>query len=247
MRRLRDVFYVNGYFEENHYFYYGMEFKEFIKYCPDKLENILITDGGYLAASGFNYEWWMETAQGNADIQELAREDIYGQGNFHWIDFKSEDDLNGCTPQEKAEVLYLSHFGTPVAAPFFDSIGNNFVYLAHDDGWVCKLYCRSMGIMKDIIGNKIVDAISTNKRRIIAPMDEDIKVQLLEMTREGLLVDLSEIFVHNSRINIRVYSIGKYRDMDAMYNELSVHKARAKCSGYLEHYKKKWTLELNYK
>ena len=86
MRRLRDVFYINANLEEQYFIYYGMEFHEFIQYCPVNLENLLITDGQYIA-NGFNDHWFFETAVGKEGILELAREDIYGLGNFHWIDY----------------------------------------------------------------------------------------------------------------------------------------------------------------
>jgi hypothetical protein len=137
MRRIRDVFYVNANFNENYFLYYGMEFKEFIKHNPMRIENILVTEGNCIA-NNFNRSWFLETANGKDDILELSKEDIYGLGSFHWIDYKNEVDLNSCTPEEKAEVLYLSHFGKPLNSPFFTRINNTFVYLAHDDGWCCK-------------------------------------------------------------------------------------------------------------
>ena len=53
MRRIRDVFYINANFNENYFMYYGMEFKEFIKHNPMNIENILITEGNYIA-NNFN-------------------------------------------------------------------------------------------------------------------------------------------------------------------------------------------------
>lgn len=37
-----DVFYINASFNKNYFQYYGMEFKEFIKYIPIMVENILM-------------------------------------------------------------------------------------------------------------------------------------------------------------------------------------------------------------
>jgi hypothetical protein len=105
MRKLRDVFYVSANFNEKFYIYYGMEFKEFVKYNSAKLENILITDGNYIA-NNFNRDWFLENANGYENLLELCKQDIYGLGNFHWIDYDDETALNNCSPQEKAEVLY---------------------------------------------------------------------------------------------------------------------------------------------
>jgi hypothetical protein len=240
MRRIRDVFYINANFKENYFLYYGMEFKEFIKCSPIELENILLTDG--ISTNSFNRSWILETANGKEDILELSKEDIYGLGNFHWIDYNNEVDLNNCTPEEKAEVLYLSHFGKPLKTPFFNRINNNFAYLAHDDGWYCKLYCKDMLSFKDIIANKIIDSFSTNKRRKIYPINEDIKDELFELTKKGLLIDFSNIYRDSQCISLNYYTIGHYEDMDEMYNNLERNKSKADIKGTIQHKNKKWKI-----
>lgn len=137
---------------------------------------------------------------------------------------------------------YLSHFGKPLKSPFFDRINNNFVYLAHDDGWFCKLYCRDMSVFKEIIVNKIIDSLSTNKRRKIYPMDEETKNQLLELTGKGLVIDFSKIFRDNRSISLNFYVIGHFSDMDEMYNDLERHKHRASLKGYIEPSSKSWKI-----
>lgn len=241
MRRIRDVFYINANFNENYFLYYGMEFREFIKYNPIRIENILVTDGNYIT-NNFNRSWFLETANGRNDIFELSNEDIYGLGNFHWIDYNDEAALNNCTPQEKAEVLYLSHFGKPLNLPFFNRINNNFVYLAHDDGWFCRLYCKDMSIFKDIITNKIMDSFCTNNRRKIYPISEDIKNEIFELTKKGLLIYFSNMYKDNKCISLNYYAIGHYEDMDEMYNNLSRNKSRADIKGTIEHKNKTWKI-----
>ncbi len=239
MRRTRDIFYINAEFNKNYFIYYGMEFQEFIRYIPISLNNILITDGNYITTN-FNRSWLLETANGKEDILELSKEDIYDLGNFHWIDYNNEVDLNNCTPEERAEILYLSHFGKPLQSPFIDRINNNFVYLAHDDGWFCKLYCKDMSVFKEIIANKIIDSVSTNKRRKIYPMDEDVKNQIFELTNKGLLIDFSNIYRDNKCIGLNYYTIGHYEDMDEMYNNFKRNKQRANIKGNIKHRNKTW-------
>lgn len=242
MRRLRDVFYINANFEENYFVYYGMEFYEFVRHCPIPIENLLIVEGEYVAEH-FNNNWYFETANGQEEISELAQQDIYSLGNFHWIDYNSEENLNSCTPEERAEVLYLSHFCKPLKTPFFDRIQNNFVYLAHDDGWYCKLYCRDMPVFADIIANKITASISANTRRKIYPMDAETKTKILELTKEGLLIDFTSIYKENKRTGLLFYTIGRFQDMDEMYNNLEKHKQNASHRGSIEQCNKVWKIE----
>lgn len=242
MRRLRDIFYISANFNKKFFIYYGMEFKEFVKYNSVKMENILITDGNYIA-NNFNRDWFLETANGYENILELCKEDIYGLGNFHWIDYNDETALNNCSSQEKAEVLYLSHFGNPLKSPFFHKLNNEFFYLAHDDGWFCKLFCKDMLVFGDIIANKIIDSFAIkNKRRKIYPMIEDIKNKIFELTKEGILIDFSDIYTDKKCICVDFYTIGHYENMDEMYNNLERNKKRASIKGTIEHKNKTWKI-----
>ncbi|MFL0267979.1 hypothetical protein [Candidatus Clostridium radicumherbarum] len=238
MRKLRDVFYINANIEKQYTIFYGMEFKEFIKCNPTKIDNILITDGKFIG-NNFNYNWWLETVNGDG-FSELCKEDLYGLGNFHWIDYKNEIDLDNCTPEEKAEVLYLSHFGEPLKTPFIDRINNNFFYLAHDDGWFCKLYCRDISAIREVISNKIIESVTTNKKRKIYPIDNEVKNKLFELVQKGLLIDFSNIYRDDKAININFYVIGEYHNMDEMYNNLERNKSRASTRGRIEHKNKAW-------
>lgn len=238
MRKLRDVFYINANIREQYYIFYGMEFKEFIKCNPIKIDNILITDGKFVG-SNFNYNWWLETVNEDG-FSELCKEDLYGLGNFHWIDYKNEIELDNCTPEEKAEVLYLSHFGKPLKTPFIDRINNNFFYLAHDDGWFCKLYCRDMSCIRELISNKIIESVTINKKRRIYPIDDEVKDKLFELVQKGLLIDFSNIYRDDKVINIKFYVIGEYHNMDEMYNNLERNKCRASITGGIEQKNKSW-------
>ena len=148
--------------------------------------------------------------------------------------------LNNCTPEEKAEVLYLSHFVEPLKTAFNDRINNNYFYLAHDDGWLCKLYCREMSVFKEIISNKIIESVITNNKRKIYPMDVEVKDKLYELVPKGLLIDFSNIYRDRKVIYINFYVIGEYHDMDEMYNNLERNKSRASISGRIEHKNKAW-------
>jgi hypothetical protein len=44
LRRLRDVFYINAFPENNEIVYYGMELREFVKYAPVELSQLPATE-----------------------------------------------------------------------------------------------------------------------------------------------------------------------------------------------------------
>ena len=144
---------------------------------------------------------------------------------------------------EIAELLYLGHMFKPVNNPFFDKIQNRFAYLVHDDGWFCRLYCREYTDFQEIIANKIVGEVSTSKRRKIYPISEEIKQQLMNIAENGLLIDFNNMLRFSNSIEIPIYSIGKFLDMDEMYNDLQRHTSRATYSAALIHKNKKWIID----
>ena len=241
MRRLRDVFYVNANADEGYYEYYGMEFSEFLRYCPLPIPRILFLDPP-LYSEPVNQSMFMSTMDEQA-IADLARQGAYHLGNFHWMDYASEEGLARCTEQEKAEILYLNHYCNPLHTAFFTSVGNRFVYLAHDDGWFCRLYCKDMAVFGEIIANKIIGHFATNKRRKMHPIGDCIKTQLLEWAKGGLLIDFADARTYQSHCGLHFYEIGRYTDMDDMYHNLDQKKQAAKRNGWLEQTNKVWKMD----
>lgn len=149
-------------------------------------------------------------------------------------------NLNLC---EIAELLYLGHMFKPVKSPFFERIGNRYAYLAYDDGWFCRLYLRYYYDFQEILANKIIHTVSKSKRRKIYPLSEELQKQLLSLAVNGLLIDFSDVLIGDKFIEIPIYTIGKFLDMDEMYNDLKRHIGRSKYSARLVHKNKNWKID----
>lgn len=240
MRKLRDVFYVNADFENNCFTCYELLFSEFIQYCPDSIDNILLLDP-MIRPHPVNQHLFMTTLNRDA-INEMSKQDVYEYGDFLWMDYRDEESLNRCTEQEKAEILYLSKYWVPLKSPFFNSIGNRYVYLAHDDGWLCKLYCRDKTAFIEFLANKITGFFATNKRRKLYPIGEEIKTRLLEWAGEGLLIDFRNA-VKRGSYQLSFSVIGKFIDMDEMYHTVDSMKNVARKGGWMEMSSKRWKME----
>ncbi len=238
MRKLRDVFYINAFPQNKEVVYYGLEFKDFIRFLPVELRNILLLESEYYGA-GYKVKYKLETVN-KEEMQEFLKEDICGYGNFCWVDYNELEDVKSLEPFEVAELLYLGHMFSPVKSPFFDKLQNKYAYLAHDDGW---FYYKNYEDIAEIIGNKAIDMVSTSKRRKIYPMSNDLKIKLLSLAEEGLLLDFSNILKLDKSIELPIYTIGKFLDMDEMYNDLKRHIGRARYSAKLVHKKNGWTIE----
>lgn len=241
MRRLRDVFYINAFPDNNELVYYGMQLDEFIKCTPVEINKLLILEGEYFGR-GFSSKVKLHAVE-NDEMEEFLDEDIYGYGDFAWVDFENREDLEKLEPMELAELLYLGHMFKPIYSPFFEKIQNRYAYLAHDDGWFCRLYCKEYSDFQEIICNKIINTVSTSKRRKIYPFSNDVKKELLNLANDGLLIDFNNFAKCDKSIEVPIYTIGKFLDMDEMYNNLQRNISRASYSAYLVHKNKKWDIK----
>ena len=241
MRRLRDVFYINAFPENKEIVYYGMQLNEFLKCTPVEINKLLILEGEYFGR-GFRSKTKLQVVE-NDEMEEFLGEDIYSYGNFAWVDFEDRDNLEKLEPIEIAELLYLGHMFKPINSPFFEKIQNRYAYLAHDDGWFCRLYCKEYSDFQEIICNKIINTVSTSKRRKIYPFSKEVKEELLNLSKDGLLIDFNNFIKYEKSIEVPIYTIGKFLDMDEMYNNLQANISRAKYSAYLVHKNKKWVID----
>jgi hypothetical protein len=240
MRKLRDVFYINSYPQENYVKYYGMQLNEFIQCCPINLHNLLLIKSE-IYANHFNSNISFQFLDMD-EIKEYENGKEIGLGDFCFVNFNNEKNLDLLTPDEIAELLYLGHKFKPLKSPFFQKLNNQFTYLSHDDGWFCKLYCKDFNSFAKIIGNKIFSETSKIKRKKINPLDDLLNTQLLTISENGLLIDFCNTIKFERIIEIPIYAIGKFDNMDKMYNDLNKHIDQCKYSARLCYKKNIWSL-----
>jgi hypothetical protein len=140
MKKSRMQIYVNAALEENKAIYTGITFAEFIKYLPSPIENLMLLMGGSsVLFVETESERGLELFEGRELVDKLTRENLYSLGNFCFTDYAHLGGTKYLSEEQIAELLYLSHMFKPLKLPFFEPLQNRFAYLAHDDGWYCKL------------------------------------------------------------------------------------------------------------
>lgn len=241
MRKLRDIVYIHTNEDEKSALYYGIGFKEFIAALPSRLNNLLLLKHEY-SRSSMSSNCFLDYVNCE-QIKHLAEQDIYMYGDFCWVDFQHESDLDLLEPTEIAELLFLGHVHRPLVSPFFEKLNNRFAYCAHDDAWRCRLYCRDLSEFAQVIANILISAVSTSKRQIIYPIPDEIKHKLLKLSKDGLLIDFHNVMKVERRIIIPIYTIGEHNDMDDMYNNVNRYIGSANKKAWLVHTKKSWYLE----
>lgn len=138
------IIYINSDIQNHEFIYTGIVFSEFIAYIENPIQNLLLLKANYLKE---NIVHNFEIVEGLAAINRFANEDIYDYGDFCFVDFE-DGTLDNLSSQQIAELLYLAHMFTPLKSPYFESLHNRFAYLAHDDGFFGKIYCRKRDKLK---------------------------------------------------------------------------------------------------
>ncbi len=222
----RELIYVHMNQPEKFTLTYGIEFTEFLKGLPVKLSNLLLLRHNF-ADGHFNMHTMLEYVDLEM-IPKISDEDVYGYGDFCWIDFEEEDNLDQLNGQELAELLYLGHVKDHLRSPFFGKINNQIVYLAHDDGWYNKTYYRSWNDFYFMLGTTISEKLnnkkekfnfSLRKKKIIPPVPTEIIESFTSNMKEGIAFSI-ELSVRNRlQIEIPIWIMGDFYDMDAMLEE----------------------------
>jgi hypothetical protein len=235
MKKARTKIYVKATPERNEVVFSGIEFAEFINYLPSPVENLLLMKGDY---RGNKREYNFELLEGKAFVEKLATEDIRSFGDFSFIDYQAAGAAASLNGQQVAEILYMAHLGKPLKSPFFEPLQNRFAYLAHDDGWYCKLYCRELNHFLSVVFAKTVNGTGF-------PVPKTSSAALEELSRlsiYGILIDLDDRFAKKGTVETIIYTVGEYSDMDKVLNNIQQMKHNASQISNLHCSKGEWAI-----
>ncbi|BBI35099.1 oxalate:formate antiporter [Cohnella abietis] len=236
----RDVVYMIYSEEERSITASGIEFNEFVDSLTMGLNNVLLLSSGYTGAdfhSGVGLDFVKRE-----NLHKLYKENIHSYGDFCWIDFDELASLDKLEPQEKAELLYLGHYKKVLGSLFFEKLNNQFVYLAHDDGWYSKVFYKNKQDQLDIFRHLFPGKLKIYKRNV-EPMSLEVGGQLVSFAKEGLLIDFSKTIKSRTGLEIPLNVIGKIKNFDDVYNNMERHKARAKSEHWLKYKESQWVIK----
>jgi len=233
MNKPRTKLYMKVNLETKEIIYTGISFAEFQQYLLQPIENLILLRGDY---EGNRQNYNLQLVEGDSEIVGLTKENIYRFGDFHFVDYVTAGAEAKISEQQVAELLYMSHMWKPLQSPFLEQLKNRFAYLAHDDGWYCKLFCNNLNEFMYVFLQKIITnvAISEIKKTI------GIEDQLLDLATSGLMVDLEEVDGTKNSWRIALYVIGPYSNMDDVLNNVEMLKETASQVVHLRYHKGKY-------
>ncbi|AOH52997.1 hypothetical protein ABE28_001335 [Peribacillus muralis] len=224
-----DILYMHMQASERFVLFNGLNFREFAYSLPSSLDSILLLkhqfDGGE-----YNLNVLLESASSES-IAKLLKENVRAYGDFCWIDFEEAEGLDELDGRELAELLYLGHTKTHLQPPFLRKLNNRYVYLAQDDGWFNKVYFRSLSAFYMMLGSLIplklellkVERtwLGIRKKNELTAIPLEVISTLVPILAEGLVFSFRDVRYSRAKIEIPIWVVGDYLNMDEMQEDFS--------------------------
>lgn len=112
---------------------------------------------------------------------------MYSFGDFHWVDFDAEENLNNIDKLELAKILYLNHKGIPFDTFIFKSLNNKYAYIAHYDDYIVNVYVKNIEDYKYVIESKILKEFK-GRKKYISNIPNEILEKIFDMCESGIMI-----------------------------------------------------------
>jgi len=166
-------------------------------------------------------------------VAALAREWVYGYGDFCWVDVPEGEGIRKLTEAEIAALLFAAHMKRPLEGPFLRSIGNEYLYLAHDDDYWAKVYMRDVRAYRRALAWKIREHFLGGKRGL-APIPEEMLDAVFEYSKGGAVLYFEMGTLSSEYTGIRILPM---RDVDlweeAIHSEMDRQRGNSEICKWL--------------
>ncbi|GAA0322169.1 oxalate:formate antiporter [Bacillus carboniphilus] len=245
-----NLLYINMNKSEQYVLTHGIKFHDFVHSLSIPIESVLLLqhkfdDVQLHLHSMFHY---IEKEK----IQDMMDEDVSRYGEFSWVDFEEIEALDELDSLEIAELLYLNHMKTPLKSAFFQKLNNQFVYLAQDDGWFNKTYYRNLDRFYTVFNYMIIKVMEKEKRHkgfLFFKKGLDYKPLQIETLRrlenllcEGCVIDTDKIKSTRGKIEIPIYTLGSFWNMDEMQDVYDSNAIEPQATLTYHKKEKGWTI-----
>ncbi|MGP7819105.1 hypothetical protein [Niallia sp. 01092] len=232
---IRDVIYIHLHEKDRFVLSYGIEFHEFYQFLGESIPSILLLKHQFEEGE-FHSHTMLEYVPKHK-LSKLVKDDVYGYGDFSWIDFEETEVLDILEGQTIAELLYLGHIKDHLKAPFYQQLNNQFVYLAHDDGWFNKTYYKKLDVFYYLFCEVITSKLShlklektlfgIRKKRTYPPIDKQTITILKDLMKEGMVLSIQKTVQNRFRLEIPIWVIEDFSNMDSMYEDYEKKSTQA--------------------
>lgn len=171
-------------------------------------------------------------------VEIFTKENVYRYGDFCWVDFQREDQLEAVTDEELAQLLYMSHMKKPLKDFRMKSLGNHFAYLCHDDGWWNNIFMADVNQYKAVIQYLLQKEIKGRKKTIAEP-DAELTDRVFTLCRDGLVID----FERKTLDGVMLLPVGSMETMDDLERQLALRRKKNELQLRYDARKKVWSID----
>lgn len=130
--------------------YSGLSLKQFFS-SAEPIKNVLLLKHNY-EDGAFNMHTHFDFV-GVEDMPSFLKKLPDMKGDFCWVDFSTEKNVNQLSPSEQAELLYFGHKREPLVLPFLSKLQNRYAFFASTSDQMTKVYYRFLADNETLISN----------------------------------------------------------------------------------------------
>lgn len=171
----------------------GITAADYINGLEELPDNIILLDNSDDVANGYNSHSKFNLVNGSGEIRRYLLRSPNVPKKF--IDFNDEDSVNGLSPYEIAELLYLGHMGIPMGRPFFSKLLNHYIYIDLSDGATRTYYRRfsDFNHVLEIALKRNLRETHNTLRVFLRPLaikdvDNKLLIKLITLANDGLFI-----------------------------------------------------------
>lgn len=227
----KELLYIHLHASERFVLSSGITFQDFYYSLATPLQNLLLLKHQFKDAE-YNMHTKLEFVYQD-EVPKLVKSHAERSTDFCWIDFEDESGLSALEGQEVAELLYLGHSKHHLRPPFYRMLNNQFAYLSHDDGYFNKMYFRSIDRFFSLLGGVIPAKMESlkvektwlgiRKKNEYPSIPLETFIRLSPLMAEGIVFSFEQIEQTRNRIEIPMWIIGDYIDVDDMVDSYIEH------------------------
>ncbi|NLL67662.1 MAG: hypothetical protein GX236_08195 [Clostridiaceae bacterium] len=203
----------------------GITFADFAKAIDNPRCYLILA--GFPDECKFSRKLFLHYVTGE-QVQKLINQDVYSFGDFCWVDFENEEQLDAVTDYELARILYMSHMKKALDSFIIDNLSNEYAYLCHDDGSWNHTYLRDLSKYKKVIKCRIENETEKYGKRF--NLSENLIDEIYNMCKEGLIID----FIDVEAGIINFYFPKNINTIDDLENAL-INMRKDKCSQNIQY------------
>ena len=230
MRKLKFV-YVRIDVEKHFVETSGIRFYDFYCGIGNKPNHILVLKGcpsDSLYHKGLCLEY-----MSNEQIHSFIQSDSCHHGDFCWVDFAQEENLNYISDKELSELLFIAHKFEPLDGIKFNSINNRYIYCSHDDEYLTRIYMDAEKYI-DVIEFVVLDHLKQKNKILFSGEIKDI---LFQLCQSGIIFDFEK-----KSDRIKLYIFQEKIKIDDIHKRLATFRKQEN-GWYLMMKDNEWTLD----